>query len=78
MMQLPKEVIPWIFTLSRLKKAGDPFCFLSQAGIPNVFFYLAPTLAEMRLQLVEPSLSSSGRKGSVAWLAEAINIEEAQ
>ncbi|KIM61410.1 hypothetical protein SCLCIDRAFT_122156, partial [Scleroderma citrinum Foug A] len=38
----------------------------------------APTLAEIRLQLVESNLSFAGRKGSVAWLAEGINIQEAQ
>jgi len=32
----------------------------------------------MRLQLLESTVSSHGRMGSVAWLAEGINIEESQ
>ncbi|KAG1877467.1 hypothetical protein F4604DRAFT_1680133 [Suillus subluteus] len=38
----------------------------------------APTMAEIRLHLTENELSTNGRTGSVAWLIEGINIENAQ
>ncbi|KAG1722519.1 hypothetical protein EDB19DRAFT_1645755, partial [Suillus lakei] len=38
----------------------------------------APTMAEIRLQLTENEMSTNGRSGSVAWLIEGINIENAQ
>ncbi|KAG1728761.1 uncharacterized protein EDB91DRAFT_1086001 [Suillus paluster] len=37
----------------------------------------APTMAEIRLRLTENELSANGRTGSVAWLIEGINIENA-
>ena len=39
----------------------------------------APTLAEIRLQLVEAEMSAGRQgRGSIAWLVEGINIENAQ
>ncbi|KAG1746056.1 uncharacterized protein EDB91DRAFT_1049697, partial [Suillus paluster] len=38
----------------------------------------APTMAEIRLRLTENEMSTNGRSGSVAWLIEGINIENAQ
>ncbi|KAI0277496.1 hypothetical protein BGY98DRAFT_1097361 [Russula aff. rugulosa BPL654] len=38
----------------------------------------APTLAEMRLNLLNSKVSTSGIQGSVTWLIEGISIEDAQ
>ncbi|KAI0262653.1 hypothetical protein BGY98DRAFT_1104109 [Russula aff. rugulosa BPL654] len=38
----------------------------------------APTLAEMRLNLLNFKVSTSGTQGSVTWLIEGISIEDAQ
>jgi hypothetical protein len=38
----------------------------------------APTLAEIRLNLVESGMTSSRTNGSVNWLVDGISIENAQ
>jgi hypothetical protein len=38
----------------------------------------APILAEMRLNLLDAKMSTSGIQGSVTWLIEGISIEDAQ
>jgi hypothetical protein len=45
-----------------------------------LFFHppIAPTLAEMRLNLLDAKVSTSGIQGSVSWLIEGISIEDAQ
>ena len=40
--------------------------------------FIAPTLAEMRLNLLDAKMSTSGIQGSVTWLIEGISIEDAQ
>jgi hypothetical protein len=39
---------------------------------------IAPTLSEIRLNLVEGEVTSSGMEGCVTWLVEGISIENAQ
>ena len=39
---------------------------------------IAPTLAEMRLNLLDAKTSTSGIQGSVTWLIEGISIEDSQ
>jgi hypothetical protein len=39
---------------------------------------IAPTLAEMRLNLLDAEVSTSEVQDSVAWLIEGISIEDAQ
>ena len=77
-MQHPEGVMPWIFTHSKWKKASDQFLSWQCEKLTYLSILSAPTLAEMRLQLTESGLSTNGRDGSVAWLVEGINIEEAQ
>lgn len=54
--------------------------FLCQSGpahyscIPSI----DPTLAEMRLNLLDVKTSTSGIQGSVTWMMEDISIEDAQ
>jgi hypothetical protein len=50
-------------------------------GLQLIIFYIsfvAPTLAEIRLNLLDDKMSTSGIQGSVTWLIEGISIEDAQ
>ncbi|KIK34294.1 hypothetical protein CY34DRAFT_98279 [Suillus luteus UH-Slu-Lm8-n1] len=38
----------------------------------------APTMAEMRLKLTETEYANTGKLGSVSWLMDSINLEDAQ
>lgn len=53
---------------------------LSQSAFANYLsiFSIAPTLAEIRLDLLEAKKSTSGLQGSVTWLINGISIEDAQ
>ena len=63
-----------IYTL-KIDKGQLLFTF---SGIFDSFLFIAPTLAEMRLQLMEANIFCTTTNGSIAWLAEGINIEEIQ
>ncbi|KAG1841841.1 hypothetical protein F4604DRAFT_1597863, partial [Suillus subluteus] len=41
-------------------------------------FLEAPTMAEMRLKLTETEYANTGKLGSVSWLMDGINLEDAQ
>lgn len=55
-------------------------CFSTslKAFILILIFFPAPTLAEIRLNLIEKNVSNSGKQTSVSWLVEGIMIEDAQ
>ena len=40
--------------------------------------YKAPTMAEIRLRLTESENDEMGRSGSVSWIIQGINLEDAQ
>jgi hypothetical protein len=44
----------------------------------DISFPVAPTLTEMRLNLLATKVSTSVMQGSVTWLIEGISIEDAQ
>ena len=46
--------------------------------LPLTFRFTEPTMAEIRLQLSENELDARNMLGSVAWLAEGLNIEKSQ
>lgn len=43
-----------------------------------IVLFIAPTLAEMRLNLLDAKTSTSETQGSVTWLIEGISIEDGQ
>jgi hypothetical protein len=64
-----------------LKMAQGWFLFPSLHSNPlylNEFLWPAPTLAAMRLGLVEAGKAISAKQGSVTWLVDRIFLEDAK
>jgi len=58
---------------------GCPFLFFqSTPADHSPISFIAPTLAEMRLNLLDARTPTFGIQGSVTWLIEGISIEDAQ
>lgn len=57
---------------------GRVFFFLKVLLLLILPPFIAPTLAEMRLDLLDAKVSTSRIQGSVSWLIEGISIEDAQ
>jgi len=72
-----KEGRLWIYIIYKWKKVS----YHSFSKCTCLFFnhsLIAPTLAEMRYNLLNAKMSTVGIQGSVTWLIEGISIEDAQ
>jgi hypothetical protein len=71
-----KEGKPWMYIIYEWTKVS---CHsFSKYSCLLLFHPVAPTLAEMRLNLLDAKTSTSKMLGSVNWLIEGISIEDAQ
>jgi hypothetical protein len=66
---------PWIYIVCKLTKVD---CLSLQSTSAYYSCIQAPTLAKMRLNLLDAKVPTSGTQGSVIWLIEGISIENAQ
>jgi hypothetical protein len=72
-----KEGKLWMYIIYKWTKVGL-LSLLSTLADYNYFLFIAPTLAEIRLNLLDAKTSTSGIQGSVTWLIEGFSIEDAQ
>jgi hypothetical protein len=62
----------------QMDKGCPFFLYQSTPADHSPISFIAPTLAEMRLNLLDAKMPTSGIQGSVTWLIEGISIEDAQ
>ncbi|KAG1887759.1 hypothetical protein F4604DRAFT_1570502, partial [Suillus subluteus] len=74
-----EKIAIWKMMKRRLwRNEGNILTFISSRLIKVIHHYYSPTMAEIRLRLTEAENAKTGRLGTVSWIIQGINLEDAQ